>query len=208
MTTATEENPTKLLFVDDDPVVLATLGKGLRNAGYDVVDCHDGEEALERCEDELPDLAILDISMPKVSGIDLGQSMRTKKIPFIYLTGIADTETVQFAVDSGALGYVVKPVDVAKLMPTIQSALSRGAEMRALADESARMAASLESGRLVNVAVGIIMERYHLKREDSFNLMRNKARGERRKIAAVAQEITDAADLLNTLTPNSSSQRG
>lgn len=191
---------TRLMLADDDGLILATLGKELRDAGYDVIECHDGDEAITACETTSPDLAILDIGMPRVSGIEAARALREKKIPVVFLTAHSDSDTVHNAIAEGALGYVVKPADINRILPTIKAALTRARDMRALEDESARMAENLETGRLINVAVGIVMERFRLGREESFNLMRNKARSERRKLATVALEVTGTVDALNKLS--------
>lgn len=191
---------TTLMLADDDGLILATLGKELRDAGYDVIECHDGDEVISACDARPPDLAILDIAMPRTSGIETARALREKKIPVVFLTAHSDADTVQGAVEEGALGYVVKPTDINRMLPTIKSALMRARDMRALEEESARMAENLETGRLINVAVGIVMERFRLGREESFNLMRNKARSERRKLATVALEVTTTVDALNKLS--------
>lgn len=190
---------TTLLLADDDGLILATLGKELRDAGYQVLECRDGDEVVRACDAATPDLAILDIRMPNVSGIDAAHELRAKKIPVVFLTAHSDQETVDQAVGEGALGYVVKPTDVTRLLPVVKSALERSREMRALEEDTARMAENLETGRLINVAVGIVMERFRLGREEAFNLLRNKARSERRKLAQVAQELTGSVDAVNRL---------
>lgn len=192
------DNPT-LLLADDDGLILATLGAQLRDAGYRVTECRDGDEVLRACEESPPDLAVLDIGMPGLSGIEAAHELRQKRIPVVFLTARTDQESVDAAVGEGGLGYVVKPVDITRLIPVVKASLQRGRDMRVLEDESARMAENLETGRLINVAVGIVMERFHLGREESFNLLRNRARSERRKLSVVAQELTGSVEALNRL---------
>src|SRR5688572_12654025 len=94
-----------ILVVDDDRLVLAALAEGLRGAGYRVTGVASGEEALASVGREVPDLALLDVRMPGMSGIELGRRLREQfGVPFMYLSAYGDQDVVQQAVGEGALG--------------------------------------------------------------------------------------------------------
>lgn len=187
----------KLLLVDDDALVLATFSRGLRDAGYLVLVAATGEEALALVANDSPDLAILDIRMPGISGIDVSRHLQKHAVPVIHLSAYDDQETLNAALEQGALGYLVKPIDVAKAIPTIETALKRAVDLRKLQATEGRLTRALDTANVVNFAVGIISERHRLDRNRAFELIRDRARSERRKVKEIAREILDASDYIN-----------
>ena len=187
----------QILLADDDTLVLATFGRGLRDAGYQVLVAATGQEALEVAEKEEPDLAILDIRMPGMNGIETSRQMRALGIPVIHLSAYDDRETLDSALDEGALGYLVKPIDVAKAIPTIEAALQRASDLFKLQQSEARLSRALDTANVVNYAVGIISERHRITSQQAFDLIRDRARSERRKVKEIAREILDAAESIN-----------
>ena len=187
----------KILIVDDDRLVLATLSRSLEESGYNIIAAANGEEALELVEKEDLDLVILDIRMPGVSGIEISTHLKDKGIPFIVLTAYSDTDLVESMIENGALGYLVKPVDVEQIIPTIEAALNRSGEIRHLRETEQNLRYALESDRNTSKAVGILMERYRLSSEDAFQMLRMHARSQRRKLADVARELVEAETILN-----------
>ncbi len=192
----------KILIADDERLILATLGLGLRDAGYDVLEATSGEEAVELCEKENPDLAILDVNMPPgINGITAAREIREKtSVPVIFLSAYGDDKIVQQAVEEGALGYLVKPVDVPKITPSIEAALVRSRELKKLRHSEIHLNIALQSGRERSVAIGMIMERYRLSEEEAFESLRSLARRQRRKLDEVAKEVVAASGTLHDLT--------
>ncbi|AFL74383.1 ANTAR domain-containing response regulator [Thiocystis violascens] len=190
-----------LLLVDDDEVVLATFGRGLRDAGFAVKLASSGAEALMTARRASPDLAILDLRMPEISGTETAALMREIGIPVIFLSAYDDHESVAEAARQGALGYLIKPIDVARALPTIKTALERACEIRELARQKDRLTAAVGTGRVVNVAIGILMERHRMDHQEAFEVMRERSRRERRKIREVASDVLDACSLVNALGP-------
>ncbi len=180
----------KILVVDDDLVVLATISMGLRQAGYQVLQVDSGELAVQICKREAPELAILDIRMPGMSGFEVAEILRKKsKTPFIFLSAYSDEESVKSAKELGALGYLVKPIEVRRLVPAIEIALARAEQLANLEDTNANLAVAMETSRETDVAIGIIMQRHRLSRADAFKALRDCARSQRHKIDAVAQRV-------------------
>lgn len=115
-----------ILVADDDRVVLFTLAEGLRDAGYRVIEARDGQSALSLCQREEIDLALLDIRMPGLDGIELATRLRDEtQVPFLFLSAYDDDDSVRRALETGALGYLVKPLEVAGLLPIVRAALLR-----------------------------------------------------------------------------------
>ena len=190
----------KLLLVDDDRVVLATLAEGLEAAGYTVLRAQNAAEALAVAHKDCPELAVLDMRLPDRSGVELARDLCNElRVPFVFLSAYGDEETVRPAVEEGALGYVVKPVEVERLIPELEAALTRARELAELRAAREKLTAALESERLISVAVGLVMERFHLPERRAFELLRGHARSQRRKLADFAREVIHSTELLNTL---------
>jgi len=184
-----------LLIADDDRLVLATLAEGLRRAGHTVLEAASGDEAIAIAGEQPPDLAILDMRMPGRSGVDVAVWLRERTdTPFIFLSAYGDTAAVEEAVRAGALGYLVKPLDVQQILPTIDAALMRGRELNALLEEEAQLSAALRLGRQTSLAVGILMARGQLTEQAAFNQLRTQARAERRKVSDLAVEVIKAVE--------------
>ncbi|MFA7388328.1 MAG: response regulator [Thiohalobacteraceae bacterium] len=184
-----------LLVADDDRLVLATLAEGLRRAGHTVLEAATGDEAIRLACEERPDLAILDVRMPGVGGLDVAEWLRTQSdIPFLFLSAYGDADVVRDAVRAGALGYLVKPLDVQQILPSIDAAIVRGRELNALLEEEAQLSAALRLNRQISMAVGILMERHNIGERDAFNRLRERARAQRRKVGDLAMDLVRAAE--------------
>ena len=189
-----------ILLVDDDRLILNTLGNGLRHAGYTVAEAASGEAALACAQRQPPDLAILDIRMPGMSGIELARHLReTHRVPVLFLSAYSDRDMVEDAVNEGGLGYMVKPVDVPQLVPAIEAALARSRDLQALGKTRDQLEEALQGGRDTSTAIGILMERQGLRRQEAFDLLRARARAQRSRLETLARDIVDAEELLNGL---------
>ncbi len=195
MTAPDKPAPLHLLLVDDDRLVLATLGMGLQHAGYRVDTAESAEEAEVLLAGGMrPDLAIVDFRMSGRDGLYLAWRLRElDRIPFIMLSAYSEQYMIGQASQLGALGYLVKPLDISQLLPAIQTALSRADEMQELRETRAQLQAALDSERDISVAIGIIMGQQQLPRPQAFELLRKTARTQRRKLAELAAEIIRAA---------------
>jgi response regulator NasT len=188
-----------ILLVDDDRLVLVTLAQGLTLAGYSVSSSEsvDDAEAL-LASGVRPDLAILDVSMPGRSGLELAERLRSLDyIPFMLLTAYSDLDIVEKAAICGALGYLVKPVDTMQLVPAIEAALARAAELRGLRTVGRQLQNALDNEREISIAIGITMMQYRLGRMAAFELLRKTARSQRRKLAELAIDVIRASETLN-----------
>ncbi|QJD99320.1 response regulator [Massilia forsythiae] len=201
---ATSRRP--VLLVDDDAVLLEYLSTVLHHAGYDTVETRSAAEALQRIGEREaahePDfaLALLDINMPGMSGLDLARRLREHtQVAFMFLSSVDDAETARQAASHGAVGFVVKPVDAARLLPAFESALARADEIRQLRRTEANLNAALAAGRETSLAVGLLMARYQTDRNVAFEVLRDHARSSRRKINEVAEQLVAAEELLNGL---------
>lgn len=114
------------MLVDDDPIVLDLLSTGLTNAGYTVDTCAEAVGALARYNDTPPDVAVLDVGLPDMTGTDLARELlRLEYRPIIILSNYKDVEIVEQAITSGVVGYLVKPLSVEQLIPSLETSVSR-----------------------------------------------------------------------------------
>lgn len=190
-----------ILVVDDDLIILGLLSKFLAT-DFDVRIASSAPMALGILADggREPDLAILDISMPGMSGLELAGHIRANtSMPFLFLTASESLGSVDSAASHGALGYLLKPLDLAQLGAAIVAALARGDEIRGLRDSETRLSQALRQGRDTGMAVGVLMERYKTDRESAFKVMRDYARSQRRKLAEVAAEVLASAESFDAL---------
>ena len=194
-----KESQRHVLVVDDDRLVLAALAEGLRSAGYRVTGAATAEDALAAAARETPDLALLDVRMPGMNGIELGGRLREAGVPFLSLSAYGDRDAVENALGEGALGYLVKPLDIQQIVPSIEAALSRARDLRKLRETEAQLNAALSGTRDISMAVGLLMMRDRINREDAFELLRANARAQRRTVAEIAKELLSSAEKLYTI---------
>src|SRR3954468_21011345 len=127
-----------VLVVDDNRLVLATLADGLTRAGYDVIDADNGDDAILLARQHRPDLALLDIRMEGMSGFDVAAYLRESlQTPFMFLSAFADDDTVAQVKALGAVAYLVKPLDIAQIVPTVEAARATARARRAAAPPAA-----------------------------------------------------------------------
>jgi response regulator NasT len=186
----------KILVVDDDRLVLATLAHGLVQAGYDVIDTDNGDDAILLARSNKPDLALLDIRMEGKSGFDVAEYLREYcQMPFMFLSAFSDDATVAKVKELGAVAYLVKPLDVKQIVPAVEAAFAnlpaRGAAKPARGDGLA----------LVPLAVGVLMHRYSLPRRLALDRLKQIATGDGVSLDVQAQRVVDAVEVLSKTGP-------
>jgi DNA-binding response OmpR family regulator len=189
-----------LLVVDDDVLILGMLSKFLQLGGFDVRIATGGEMALSMLSEggREPDLALLDVEMPGMDGIELARRLREEyAVPAMFLSANNDAAVVANATDGGAVGYLVKPVNTAHIVPSVRAALARADDIRVLRDSESRLALALQAGRETGMAVGVLMERNRTDRETAFRMLREYARSHQRKLNDVAVEVLEGCEALN-----------
>lgn len=185
----------RLLFVDDDRLVLATLAKGLKEAGYRVHTAESATEALAVCANTAFDLAILDIGLPVMTGIELASRLREEHgLAVMFLSANGDRDQVAHAVAEGGVGFLIKPAGIGNLIPEIECALARARDLQALTQLKAQLEAALSSGRATSMAIGLMMERYRLSEQQAFARLREAARSRREKLEFYCADLVASAE--------------
>lgn len=133
-------SPACILVVDDQAANIQTVGTLLNTMGYDVMSATNADQALQRLSARQPDLILLDMMMPGVSGLDLCRRLKSKplweEIPVIFLSAAGEVPVITAALDAGAVDYVTKPFHRAELLSRIRTHL----ELKAARDELRRVA--------------------------------------------------------------------
>ncbi len=186
----------KILVVDDDRLVLATLIHGLTAAGYQVIDADNGDDAILLARQHKPDLALLDIRMDGKSGFDVAEYLReVGHTPFLFLSAFSDPDTVAKVTQLGALAYLVKPLEVGQIVPTVDAAFERA---RVLSRQAGAAPPPQEAGdalsQIVALAIGVLMHRFSLTRGEALARLRRHAGAEGRSLRAQAERVVQAVE--------------
>ena len=190
----------RILIVDDDPLLLTFLTEVIGHAGYDTVSASSAEQARGVVAAGEPDLALLDITLPGMTGLELAARLKAEtSVPFMFLSAVEDSESARQAAAHGAVGYLVKPVDAARLMPAFEAGLARADDIRQLRRTEVNLNAALVAGRETSLAVGLLMGKFQTDRNTAFEVLRDHARSSRRKINEVADQLLAAEETLNSL---------
>jgi response regulator NasT len=187
----------KILVVDDDRLVLATLTHGLSSAGYDIIDADNGDDAILLAREHRPDLALLDIRMEGKSGFDVAAYLREYcQVPFMFLSAFSDEQTVAQVRELGAVAYLVKPLDIHQIVPAVEAAFAQIARRPAEAPVAHGQGEDALA-HTVAMAVGVLMHRYSLPRAAALERLQRLAASESRPLQAQAERLLDAVELLS-----------
>lgn len=188
----------RILIADDESIRLLSLRMQLAALGHTVVaEASDGAEAVALAEKTHPDLAVLDIRMPVLDGIEAAERItRVRPIPIILLTAYSEAQLVDRAAQSSIFAYLMKPVAEEDLLPAISLALARFRQFQALHREVTDLQAALETRKLVERAKGILMRRLDLSEEEAFRRLQKQSQDTNRQLAEVAQALITADQML------------
>jgi AmiR/NasT family two-component response regulator len=187
-----------LLVVDDDPLALAAISTILRASAYTICEAHNVHDAILLAQQKKFDLALLDMHMPDMSGLELAQKLEEiDGLPCMFITGSSDKELVRQATDFGAVGYIVKPYDVHQIAPAVAAGLARAIDIRRLRQSESDLSNALRAARETSMAVGLLMGKYHVDRDTAFDILRQYSRSHRSKIHDVAEQLLNASELLS-----------
>ena len=185
---------TRVLIAEDEAIIRLDLKEMLEEEGLTVVgEAADGEAALRLAAETSPDLVIMDIKMPGMDGLTAAERLaETSDAAVLILTAFSQRDLVQRAADAGAMGYLVKPFQKSDLMPAIDVALARHAQVLALKKESTDLSDQLETRKLVDRAKGHLIDSQNMTEAAAFRLIQKRAMDERRSMREVAAAILEA----------------
>jgi response regulator NasT len=179
------------VIAEDEAIVRLDLKEILEEEGYEVVgETGRGDEVAELVRSQKPHLAILDVKMPGQDGITAAREINADRLcAVLILTAFSQRDLIEQARNAGALAYLVKPFQKSELLPAIEMALGRFAEMKALDEQVKSLEESLEVRKAVDRAKGILMDELGWKEQESFSWIQKTAMSERVKMIDVANRI-------------------
>jgi two-component system, response regulator PdtaR len=183
----------RIVVAEDEALIRMDLVEMLREEGYDVVgEAGDGDEAVRLARDLRPGLVMMDIKMPGTDGLEAARAIAGERIaPVVMLTAFSQRELVEQARDAGAMAYLVKPFSKNDVVPAIELAASRYAEVTALETEVAGLTDRLETRKAVERAKGLLMARKKMSEPDAFRWIQRTAMDRRTTMKAVADAVVE-----------------
>lgn len=183
----------RVVIAEDESLIRLDLVETLTEEGYQVVgEARDGAKAVELVREHRPDVAVLDIKMPGTDGLEAAKAIEAEKLcAVVVLTAFSQTELVTAASDAGAMAYVVKPFNRNDLVPAIQLAVARFADMRNVQRDNEDLSARLESRKVIDRAKGHLMDSHGMSEGDAFKFVRSAAMSNRSSMGEIATLILD-----------------
>lgn len=181
----------RVVIAEDEAIIRLDLRETLEEEGYEVVaETGRGDQAVELVREHKPDLAILDIKMPEMDGLEASRLIVAEKIcPVVLLTAFSQREIIEQARDAGALAYIVKPFQRSDLVPAIEVALGRFRELQLLASEVGALEEQLETRKILDRAKGVLIDRFGLSESDAYSFIQRSAMSERARMRDVAEQV-------------------
>jgi response regulator NasT len=183
--------PTRVVIAEDEAIIRLDLKELLEEEGYEVVgETGRGDEAVELVRNLDPDLAILDIKMPGLDGLSAARHIAGERLAAVLiLTAFSQRDLVEQARDAGAMSYIVKPFQKSDLIPAIEVALGRHAELTSLESEVGDLAERLEARKVIDRAKGILMDRHGKNEQEAWRFLQTEAMNRRTKVHEVANLV-------------------
>lgn len=185
------ETQRRVVIAEDEALIRMDLKEMLEEDGYAVVgETGDGQTAVSMASEHRPDLVILDVKMPILDGISAAERIAGERVaPVVILTAFSQRELVERARDAGAMAYLVKPFTKADLVPAIEMALSRFAEIQALEAEVGGLQDRLETRKLVERAKSRLQTDHGLTEPEAFRWIQKTSMDQRLTMRRVAEVI-------------------
>jgi len=192
---AEAEHP-RVVVAEDEALIRLDLVELLEEHGYEIVgQASDGEEAVRLANELEPDLIVMDVKMPKMDGITAADKIAEDRIcAVVMLTAFSQRDLIKRAKEAGAMAYVVKPFDASDVIPAIEIAMARFAEIRGVEDEVMDLEERLESRKVVDQAKGILQTSLDLTEPEAFRWIQKTAMDLRKSMREVAQGVIDHAE--------------
>jgi response regulator NasT len=183
----------RILIAEDETIIRLDLRDLLERAGHEVAgEARDGEEAVALARELEPDLAIMDVKMPRLDGIEAAKRiLDDRPMPIVLLTAYGQQELVARAVEAGVFGYLVKPFREQDLVPAIETARARHPELAAVREEAESLADALAARKAIERAKGLLMEKEGLTEAEAFDRLRRASQVSGRPLKVIAEAVVD-----------------
>jgi len=189
---ASQQRP-RVVIGEDEAIIRLDLRELLEEEGYVVAgEAGRGDEAVELVRALRPDLAILDIKMPGLDGLAAARAIAAERLaPVLIVTAFSQRDLVEQARDAGALAYLVKPFQKSDLVPAIEIAIGRFAELTALERDVEDGRARLEARKIVDRAKGRLMDEHGMSEQQAWRFLQQQAMTNRVRVGEIAQRVVD-----------------
>ncbi len=185
----------RILIAEDESITRMGLSRILEDAGHEVISAPDGCTAVTLARQDRPDLAILDIKMPRMDGLEAAQRIyRERPTPIVLLTAYGDRELVEQAKALPIMAYLIKPVQEKELLATLEVVAARFAEFKWLHQQTIELKEEIATRKIIERAKGVLMRREEMDEETAYQHIQQQARSQRRSMREVAEEILRRAD--------------
>ena len=200
LSTVSTPKASRVVIAEDEALIRLDLAEMLAEEGYDVVgQAEDGEKAIALVESLQPDLVILDIKMPRLDGLAVAERVASQRIaPVVILTAFSQRDLVDRARDAGAMAYLVKPFSKTDLVPAIEMAVSRFAELRQLEGEVHDLGEQLATRKALDRAKGVLQQQLGLTEPESFRWVQKTAMDLRLSMRQVAEGVLEHGPQLSS----------
>lgn len=191
------ESTLRVVIADDEPITRMDLRELLEDKGYQVVgEAGDGFDAIEACKSLKPDLVLMDIKMPLLDGLSAARIMNEERCgaTIVLLTAYSEREFIDLAKEIGVSGYLVKPIDEKSLIPSIELAVARSREIRALQNDIAKVEKRLESRTMIEKAKGKIMARDGMTEQEAYDFIRKLSQTKNLSMLRVSEIILQSME--------------
>jgi two-component system, response regulator PdtaR len=181
----------RVLVAEDETLIRLDLTGMLQSAGFEVcAEARDGVEAVELARSELPDLAVLDVKMPRLDGIESARRILDERpIPIVIVSAYTETSLVERAAEAGVFGYLSKPFREEDLLPAIATARARFGQLAAVRDQVETLAEALAARKVIERAKGILMEKDGLTEDAAFGRLRKASQTSGRPLRVIAEAV-------------------
>jgi len=181
----------RVVIAEDEAIIRLDLRETLEEEGYEVVgEAGRGDQALKLIRELQPDLAILDVKMPGMDGLEVARQVGDERIcGVLVLTAFSQREIIEQARDAGALAFLVKPYQKSDLIPAMEMAIARFRELQALSEQNDVLEEKLESRKIIDRAKGRLIDEFAMKEQEAFAFIQQTAMTERSRMRDVAEKI-------------------
>lgn len=183
----------RAVVAEDESLIRMDIVETLTEAGFDVVAAvGDGASAIEKTRELRPDIVVLDVKMPQTDGVTAAEKIGAENLaPVVMLTAFSQTELVERARDAGAMAYVVKPFTPGDLLPAIEIAMSRYAQITQLESEIQDLEERFDTRKRVDRAKGLLQSNMGLSEPEAFRWIQKTSMDRRLTMREVADAVID-----------------
>jgi response regulator NasT len=187
----------RVLIAEDEALIRMDLREMLEEEGHEVVaEARDGAEAVTLARAARPDIVFMDVKMPTMNGIEAAAAIAAESLaPVVMVTAFSQAGLVEEAARAGAMGYVVKPFSRNDIVPAMQVAVSRYAEMDLLTRQVGDLEERLETRKALDRAKGLLMAG-GISEPEAFHRLQKLAMDKRKSLREVAEAIITAHEAM------------